>query len=273
MVSSHLSSRLRRTTLIAAVVFAVLCVVFAVLCVVFTVLYWGWITEDGQEIRSTVIRNSALVAGALITFGLTTWRSLIAEKQLEAAQEQSEIAQRSLREVRYQNAAEMLHNKALSIRVGAIHVLDRLACDHPTEFHVQIMRLFAAFARHPVKYNEPRCAARGEGGMSAPTEPREDIQDIIDSLGRRRTVEERKLERAGKYVLDLRGADLKKVRFPTHTCLRSARLFRAWFFGVEGLTQGQLDEADPEGPPNLEDAWDRETKLPLEWRRHPISSD
>ena len=252
----------------------VLAVGLAIICLALTVRYWDWLTEGGEEIRSAVIRNSILVAGALVTFVLTIWRSLIAERQLEIAQEQSGIAQRSHLEGRYQNAAEMLHSKVLSIRLGAIHVLDQLARDHPNEFHIQVMRLFAAFVRHPVEYGEPLASDGSEGGVKPSPSPREDIQVIMVSLGGR-TAQGREIERDGEYVLDLRGADLTRVRFPLDPCLEGVRLSGADLSAVAGLTQGELDKAmaEPGDSPILEDAWDCETKEPLRWSRHPIPWD
>jgi len=242
----------------------------AVTCLALTVRCWDWLTEDGEEIRSVVIRNSILVAGALVTFVLAIWRSLIAERQLEIAREQSATAQRSHLEGRYQNAAEMLHSNVLSIRLGAIHVLDQMARDHPDDFHIQVMRLFAAFVRHPVEYVAPLASDGSEGGVKPPPSPREDIQVIMVSVAGR-TAKGREIERHGNYVLDLRGADLRRVWFPHDTCLKGIRLSGARLSGVDGLTQGQLDEAlaEPGVPPILEGARDCQTKSALEWRLPP----
>lgn len=246
----------------------------AVICFALTVRYWDWLTEGGEEIRSAVIRNSILVAGVLVTFVLTIWRSIVAERQLEIAQEQSGIAQRGHLEGRYQNAVEMLHSKVPSIRLGAIHVLDQLARDHPYEFHIQVMRLFAAFVRHPVEYGALLASDGSEGGVKPPPSPREDIQVIMVSIGGR-TAQGRKIERDGQYVLDLRGADLRRVWFPLGTSLERVRISGADLSAVVGLTQGELDKAmaEPGEPPILEYAQDCETKEPLRWSQHPIPGD
>ena len=45
----------------------------------------------------------------------------------------------------------MLGNEVLSVRLGGIYALQRLAEERPEQYHVQIMRLFCAFARHPTQ--------------------------------------------------------------------------------------------------------------------------
>ena len=116
-----------------------------------------------------MIRNSILAGGALITFGVTIWRSLIAEGQLEITREQSARAQRSYPGEHYQNAVEMLHRIDLSIRLGAIHVLVQLAWDHPDDFQIQVIRVFAAFVRHPAADVTPVVS---DGGTESNHHPR-----------------------------------------------------------------------------------------------------
>ena len=213
-----------------------------------------------------MLRNSILVAAALVTIVLTIWRSLVAEQQLEAAQGQSEIAQRSHLEGRYQNAAELLGSELLPVRLGGIHALDQLARNYPNEFHVQVMRLFAAFVRHPAKYGDPLAVDASAGGTKVPPSPREDVQIIMVSLGER-TVEGRELERAGDHVIDLSGANLSNVWFPSNACLERVRLSGTCLVGIKGLTQRQLAQAraDPNKPPILRDAYDSKDRKPLSW--------
>ncbi|MDE0109229.1 MAG: hypothetical protein OXN96_15565 [Bryobacterales bacterium] len=249
--------------------FPLLAVAGAGLCFALTYCAWDWLTADGMEIRSIVLRNSILVAAALVTIVLTIWRSLVTEQQLKTAQRQSEIAQRSHLEGRYQDAAELLGSNLLSVRLGGIHALDQLARDYPNEFHIQVMRLFAAFLRHPPAYGDPLSSDGSDGGTKMPPSRREDIQIIMVSLAGR-TVEGRELERAGKYILDLSGADLNKVWFPSNACLERVRLSGARLIGIRGLTQRQLAQAtaDPGDLPILDDAYDSESGQQLFWGRH-----
>ena len=106
--------------------------------------YWDWLRP-----KADTIRVIALVAGGVIAAMLALWRSLIAERQANAAQGQLKIAQLSLLNERYQKGAEMLGSGILAVRLGGIYALRRLAEEHPQEYHIQIMSLFCAFVRHP----------------------------------------------------------------------------------------------------------------------------
>ncbi len=89
------------------------------------------------------MRNLALIAGFVIGIPLAVWRSWTADRQ-------AETAERGLRNERYQQGAEMLGSKTLSVRLGGIYALERLAQDHPDDYHGQIIDLFSAFVRRPV---------------------------------------------------------------------------------------------------------------------------
>ena len=43
----------------------------------------------------------------------------------------------------------MLGSEVLSVRLGGIYALQRLAEEWPDQYHIQIMRLFCAFVRLP----------------------------------------------------------------------------------------------------------------------------
>ena len=45
----------------------------------------------------------------------------------------------------------MLGSDLLAVRLGGIYTLQQLAEEHPEQHHIQIMRLFCAFVRHPTK--------------------------------------------------------------------------------------------------------------------------
>lgn len=85
------------------------------------------------------MRNTGLVATAVVVFALTTRRTTLAQQHLRTAQRQSAIAQLDDLGGRSQNAAEMLSSKLLPARIGGIHSLDQLARDYPEEFHVPVV--------------------------------------------------------------------------------------------------------------------------------------
>ena len=185
-----------------------------VIGVVLSYCYWEELSSRDESV-STTVRNLGVVIGGVIAIVLAVWRSVVAESQADAALRQSETAAQGLRNERYQKAAEMLGNKVLSVRLGGIYALRRLAEEHPEEYHIQIMRLFCAFARHPTPENTTQTKPKKEeaGGIAASREDvrlievRMDIEAVMEAIALRnqKNVE---LERRVDYYLDLRGANL-----------------------------------------------------------------
>ncbi|MDE0330255.1 MAG: hypothetical protein OXL41_00145 [Nitrospinae bacterium] len=117
---------------------------------------WDWLRniQAGYESPSTTIRNLGLFLAAPIALGLAVWRARVADRQAEAAQTQVATSQGSLLNERYHKGAEMLGSEALSVRLGGIYALARLAREHPEEYHIQIIRLLCAFVRNPPPEND-----------------------------------------------------------------------------------------------------------------------
>ena len=282
----------RNKFLTCIIVFAVGLLVFGVVMVC---RHWGWIvTESG----STIIRNLGLVIGGLIAIGFGIWRGVVADRQAKASQEQAkaslhqaETSQRGLLNERYQKGAEMLGSEVLSVRMGGIYALQRLAKDEPEQYHVQNMRLFCSFVRNPTKDEE--AGSRSIRGV------REDVQAVMTVIGTR-SAADIELEVKEQFNLDLAGANLAGVNMvltiPISANLANAILFNANLTGAhlfaanltgayltranltgadlyraKGLTQEQLDQAcaDPENPPDLGNLRDAENDLPLEWHVKP----
>ena len=105
--------------------------------------FWDDLADD-RESLSTTIRNLGLVIGGIIAMLLAVWRSRVAERQANTAQQ-------SMLNERYERGVEMLGSDVLSVRLGGIYALERLASEHPQQYHVQIMKLACAFVRHPTK--------------------------------------------------------------------------------------------------------------------------
>ena len=111
-----------------------------------SILFWDlWIGEE--ESVGAAVRNLVLVLAAIAALPLAIWRSKVAERQAETAQRQAETAQRGLLNERYQKGAEMLGSEVLSVRLGGIYALARLAREHPGDYHTQIMSLLCTFSR------------------------------------------------------------------------------------------------------------------------------
>ena len=108
-----------------------------------------WDSLNANESSSATIRNLALVVSVVVALPLAIWRSMVAARQ-------AETAYRGLLNERYQKGSEMLGSNVLSVRLGGIYALRSLAEEHPEEYHVQIMRLFCVFVRHPIDTNDPQ---------------------------------------------------------------------------------------------------------------------
>ena len=124
--------------------------------------FWDWLRDgpDGMESGSTTIRNLGLVIGGVVAIVLAVWRSSIAKRQ-------ADTAEHGLLNERYQRGAEMLGSEVLAVRLGGIYALQRLAQEHPKQYHIQIMRLFCAFARNPtVESSRETSLANHETGGS-----------------------------------------------------------------------------------------------------------
>ena len=182
------------------VIAVLLCVVIA--GVVLSIVFWEWL--GAGESGSSTIRNVGLVGAGLIALPLALWRSIVADRQAKTAQE-------SLLNERYQRGAEMLGNEVLSVRLGGIYALQSLAQEHPEQYHVQIMRLFCAFARFPTKDSrlEPEQVEIEPGTMLG---LRQDLEAIILAI-ESRSKSGISLERKEDFRLDLRGAVLPGVEF------------------------------------------------------------
>lgn len=175
--------------------------------------YWDWFVTGptGRESGSTTLRNLGLLLGGLVAIGLGTWRSVVASHQ-------ADTSQRGLLNERYQKGAEMLGSEVLSVRLGGIYALQRLARDNPQQYYVQIMRLFCAFVQKNAASNGSddngrQTATQGARNIRACINALmtpEDVRAIMTVIGGRTDVDI-KLERKEKFEPDLSGAELRGV--------------------------------------------------------------
>ena len=177
------------------------------------VLYPEWLASG--ESASTTIRNLGLIVAAAAALPLAIWRSIIAERQADAAQRQVEFAQASLLNERYQKGAEMLGSNVLPVRLGGIYALQGLADDHPREYHVQIMRLFCAFARWPTakdveSFENEEITSTAEHGNAHHSRLRQDVATVMEAIANRREAVI-SLEQEAEFRLDFRGAILHEI--------------------------------------------------------------
>ena len=199
-------------------------------CVLGSIFFWGRL-HSPEESGSATIRNIGLLAAAVIAGILAIWRSAVAERQADTAQQ-------SLLNERFQKAADMLGDKNLFVRLGGIYALRALAQENPGRYHLQVMPLFCAFLRNPPLWKDQ---------SSYRPDHRQDVEAIVDMI-RIRSGESIALERNEGYVMDLRGARLCGVRLDGAD-LRDAKLWNADLSSPDGnpITATRLDDADLSG--------------------------
>ena len=146
------------------------------------------------ETPSTIIRNFFLVFGGFIAIGVAIWRSFVAYSQSKATQtlaemshRQAETSERGLLNERYQKGAEMLGSEFLFVRVAGIYALQRLAEEHAEQYHVQIMRLFFTFVRHPTEDKDDTAKSTDANEILSTKLDwiREDVQAAMTAIGTR----------------------------------------------------------------------------------------
>ena len=190
-----------------------------------------------MESGSTTIRNVGLVIGGVVAALLAVWRSRVAERQVETAQQ-------SLLNERYQRGAEMLGSDVHTVRLGGIYALQRLAEEHPEQYHIQIMRLLCEFARHPTKdESDPAdgdaLSPRPDGDDAAASQHsqlRQDVQAVMAAISNCHA-KQLDLEQTSEFRLDLRHANLTQADLEMTNLsganLRNARLSRANLLGAD----------------------------------------
>ena len=173
--------------------FSLSAVVLLSVGVLLTWLLWDWLHPGASATvsNSETLRNVGFLIGGALAFVFALWRGWAAVQQANAArsqvgtaQHQAETAQQGLLNERYQRGAEMLGHNVVAVRMGGIYALQRLAEDHPEEYHVQIMRLFCAFVRFPgnetwIELHSESCEEQDEQTL------RPDVQDVMSAIGSR----------------------------------------------------------------------------------------
>lgn len=211
--------------------------------------FWDWLRMVPQDYESgtATVRNLGLLVTAIIALPLGIWRSFVAHRQAETAQQ-------GLLNERYQKGAEMLGSEVLPVRLGGIYALARLAEEHPEQYHVPIIQLFCTFVRNPTRSKESQ--SKPENQPSHELSLREDIQAVMTAIGSRSEVglsyekatksfaleiqhsaTRVTVSRRAYFWLDLRGANLRGVD------LCEANLSSTNFYGAD-LSKSQLIEAD-----------------------------
>ena len=115
------------------------------------------------------------------------------------------------REDRYQKGVEKLGSGELYVRLAGVDELQRLAKDHPKQYHVHVMSRLCDFVRNPTKDEDERTGSGGsvKDRVKVLMVP-EDVQAAIEAIGTR-SVAGGKLEKKKGFKPDLSGAKLRGV--------------------------------------------------------------
>lgn len=176
-------------------------------------IYWSELRGETESL-STTLRNVGIVIGGSIAIIFAIWRSTVSERQ-------SQIALLAMPQERYSTAAQALGSEELLVRLAQIHALERLAQDHPDEYHVQVLELLCAFIRNPTfveATDVSNCETIGLPTIHRLKSPiREDVQAAITAIGigigRRFDLERRRRFKFNLSGADLRGANLEGLDF------------------------------------------------------------
>ena len=211
--------------------------------------HWGWLQGGTSNTsNAAVVRNVALVVGGLVAILVALWRSLVAEHHATAAKRQSETGERAYLNERYRQAASMLGDSELPVRLGGIFALERLAKDHPAEFPQEAVKLLLEFVRTPPTLREPQPNVWDGWLQIERPATRQDVQVAVDTIGelvrldRSQDNEEKWWRRLDLHDAQLCGVDLSEV-WLVRANLRNANLMFACLERMP-LQNAQLQRAN-----------------------------
>ncbi len=256
------------------------------------------IRTETVESFSTTIRNVGLVVGGIVAVMLAVWRSLVAQRQADAtlrqasaALLQSQTTERESRTTllsflneRYEQGSSRLGSNDPAVRLDGIDVLERLAREHPSEYHVQVIKRLSLFVRNSADANRLReevhaamevIGSRNEEDIALETDESFELNlggSDLQGLGLARlNLSGSNLTRANFSGAVLYGVDFSNASF-RRANLKDARLFDANLSGAQfsigegehsarGVTQAQLNEAiaHKDTPPYLDGVLDAES--------------
>ena len=184
--------------------FTTIAIVIVILGTFISYVNWEFLRDgtDTPESYGDTIRNIGILIGGLVALVFAIWRSVVAQKQADAAQQ-------SLLNERYQRGSEMLGSGERAVRLGGIYALRNLAEEHPEQYHMQVMRLLCAFVRNPTEQEvvQTEVQQTTENPLL-----REDVQVAIDAICACHEINTKKSS-ITQFWLNFRGADLRGAHF------------------------------------------------------------
>ena len=194
---------------------------------------------EAGEVHSA-IRNIGLVLAAVFGAPFIAWRSMVAHRQAEIAEEShttdrinkavenlgaTRVVKRQRRRETGKLAYEHFEKEMpprinpdkpifeevsepnLEVRIGAIYALERIARQN-LDYHLQATEIISAF----VRTNAPQLTLQASTPPFQPTTPRQDIQTAISVLARR-SKQQIKIENDAEFRIDLKNTDLSGIDF------------------------------------------------------------
>ncbi len=241
-------------------------IIFVVALFVFVEFYYGWlglgisVTDKSEEVAVIIYRNRgfalAAIVGLLFTligFVFTAWGRKQTKQQIELSRTEIELSRAEIElsrkanaSERYENAARMLGDQVLAVRIAGCHALENLAIDDE-KMTTQCIQLLSTFIVNPFDdknepdkkktENEPikqdtQAAVNGLSAISLHyyEEDKEIVLYVAD-------LKNANLTGAHLIEADLAEADLKNVDF------KNAKLSGACLIDT-GLGQANLTNAD-----------------------------
>jgi uncharacterized protein YjbI with pentapeptide repeats len=197
-------------------------VVVAVLALELAGLYGYLALNTYEQKKDFAAALATFWAATVLAFGIvfTALNLAATQRNVEAVERNVEVSREGQITERFTRAVEQFGSERLEIRLGGIYALERVARDSKPD-HLPIMEMLTAFVRKECHWSRKQTPEADWDGVNWPP-IRQDIQAVIDVIGRRKQEHE-----PDDVMLDL-----------SHCDLRGARLSRA------GLSRVNLRESN-----------------------------
>lgn len=186
--------------------------------------FWGY---GSGTTRSEIFRNLGLALIAFVGLLFGVWRAWTAHRQAEASVNQAKVAQEGHITDRFTKAVEQLGSENVTVRIGGVYALKRIAQDSIVRDHISVMDVLTNFIRYSPyakvqrealqdaeAYDEFQEASRNNRAIPANTPPPKyprfiDCPDIIAAIEtiQSRSPKQRNIEKNRNYVPSLKNAD------------------------------------------------------------------
>lgn len=203
--------------------------------------FWFWLLANAEDLR-----NVAFAAALVSVPPFLVWRAWLAHRVDRRAADQRAAERTAQLSDRLAGVFAQLGSDQVTVRIAAVHTLEQIARDHPSQ-HGLIMQTLGAFIREQA----PAPAGRFIGNRYEPPEPAEvfvpprtDVQAALTVIGRRERDHDRPVDRPMLTSVNLTGYDLSSGDF-TSANFRGSYLCGTAFTGSR-LAAATFDHANLE---------------------------